>query len=318
MPTNTDRILGALLGSAVGDALGMPIEGLSHQNVRTYYKGIKGYRADEKRRDLDAGQWTGHTQRAFAVAAALAEGLDERVPQRVAQRYVALHPEARRWDAQVVAAVERLAAGTGGADPTGDPTAGAAPVATPLGLWWAFSGAGLTEAWTAIRPVLALTHAHPASLVAGFGHAFAVRLAVASDPLDRTVFWACLLQTTRWAEAQLGDTVRPVSTRLERLTEHLDEWPLDLQDLCDGTGTWADEAWPFACAMVARHPDLVDATLLAAVNVGSAATAIGSLVGGLLGALHGWSAFPDEWRDGLEAHSDLEARALALAQALDA
>ena len=42
-----DKVRGALLGTAVGDALGMPVEGLSHQNVRTYYKGIKGYRADE-------------------------------------------------------------------------------------------------------------------------------------------------------------------------------------------------------------------------------------------------------------------------------
>ena len=46
---SADSILGALLGTAVGDALGMPIEGLSHQNVRTYYKGIKEYRDDDQR-----------------------------------------------------------------------------------------------------------------------------------------------------------------------------------------------------------------------------------------------------------------------------
>src|SRR5690606_15821429 len=38
---NRDRALGALLGAAVGDALGMPVDGLSHQNVRLYYKGVK-------------------------------------------------------------------------------------------------------------------------------------------------------------------------------------------------------------------------------------------------------------------------------------
>src|SRR5690554_4522784 len=69
---NRDRALGALLGAAVGDALGMPVDGLSHQNVRLYYKGVKGYTADEKRGDLDAGQWTAHTQRLRALAAALA------------------------------------------------------------------------------------------------------------------------------------------------------------------------------------------------------------------------------------------------------
>ena len=68
-----DRVLGTLLGTAVGDALGMPIDGLSHQNVRTYYKGIKAYRADEHRRDLGAGQWTALTQRMFALVRSLAE-----------------------------------------------------------------------------------------------------------------------------------------------------------------------------------------------------------------------------------------------------
>ena len=56
----------------MGDALGMPVEGLSHQNVRTYYKGIKEPRADEKRQDLGVGQWTADTQRARALARALA------------------------------------------------------------------------------------------------------------------------------------------------------------------------------------------------------------------------------------------------------
>ena len=68
-----DRIRGVLLGLAIGDALGMPIEGLSHPNVRTYYKGIKGFRADEKRGELEAGQWTADTQNALALAAALVE-----------------------------------------------------------------------------------------------------------------------------------------------------------------------------------------------------------------------------------------------------
>jgi ADP-ribosylglycohydrolase len=40
------------------------------------------------------------------------------------------------------------------------------------------------------------------------------------------------------------------------------------------------------------------------------------MLGALLGALHGWTTFPDEWRDGLEARDDLEAQAEAFAQRL--
>ena len=71
MSVTPDRLVGSLVGPAVGDALGMPIEGLSHSNVRTYYKGIKEYRDDDQRGDLDAGQWTDDTQMTFAVVRAL-------------------------------------------------------------------------------------------------------------------------------------------------------------------------------------------------------------------------------------------------------
>ncbi len=50
----SDRTRGALLGLAVGEALGRPIDKMSHQNVRTYFKGIKGYVGHE-RTDVEAG-----------------------------------------------------------------------------------------------------------------------------------------------------------------------------------------------------------------------------------------------------------------------
>ena len=49
-----DRTRGALLGLAVGEALGRPVDRMSHQNVRTYFKGIKGYTGHE-RTDVEAG-----------------------------------------------------------------------------------------------------------------------------------------------------------------------------------------------------------------------------------------------------------------------
>ncbi len=93
-----DHILGALLSTAVGDALGMPIDGLSHQNVRTYYKGIKGYRADEHRRDLGAGQWTAHTQRTFSIARAfVSETPETPIRDRFIEEVAPAHsPEADR------------------------------------------------------------------------------------------------------------------------------------------------------------------------------------------------------------------------------
>lgn len=293
-----DRLTGAMLGAAAGDALGMPVDGLSHPHVRTYYRGIKGLRADEKRGDLEAGQWTGHTQRALALARALADPAPS-LRERYGEELARLRPHARRWTEEPAFT-----------------TSAAAAAAAPLGLWWAASGAGEGEALARVRE--AFGPAPPAALAAALGQAFAVRylLAEAPDDLDGPAFLEAVTEMTGRAEAALGGAAPSPAERLRALAPHLGAFPLDLQDRCDGTGPAADEAWPFAVAMLARNPRLLDATLLPAINVGGAASATGAMVGALLGALHGWAAFPADWREGLEDAAHLEAEAARLADAL--
>ncbi len=282
-----DKALGTLLGSAVGDALGMPIDGLSHQNVRTYYKGIKAYRDDEHRRDLSAGQWTGHTQRLFALTRALASGLDD-LPARCAEELAAF-PLRRPSDHETA-------------------SSDAATMAAPLGLVAASTGTAPVD-----LVVTALGDRYdPVALAAAAAQADAVaRLLTAEHAtLDGPAFFESVTDATVQAEARLG-APPAVSTRLRRLADHLDAFPLDLQDLCNGTGAGPDEAPPFALAMLARNPTLLEATMLPAINVGGAASTVGALLGALLGALHGWAAFPAVWREQLEEASRLEAEATA-------
>jgi ADP-ribosylglycohydrolase len=321
MTPSPDRVLGTLLGTAVGDALGMPIEGLSHSNVRTYYKGIKEYRDDDQRGDLDAGQWTDDTQMTFALVQALtAHPAPADWPEAVAEAYVALRGEARRWGDTSTAAIDRLADGGSPAE-VGTPdraTDGAAMRAAPLGAWWAATGADRDRAFSALRSVLSVTHRHPAALAAGWGQAVAVRQLLrlgGVEAFDRSAFWQALIEHTRWAEDQLGDDHR-VTERLDALADIIDSFPLDLRDACDGVGVYADEAWPFACAMVARRPHLLENTLLSGINVGGDADTTGAMMGAQLGALHGWSAFPDEWHEGLEDCDRLEDEAQSFVDTL--
>lgn len=319
MPVSPDHITGSLLGAAVGDALGMPIEGLSHQNVRTYYKGIKEYRDDDQRGDLDAGQWTDDTQMTFALVRTLTAHPDPSDwPMGAAEAYVALRTDRRRWGSTSTAAIDRLADGAA-PEAAGDPdrpTDGAAMRAAPLGAWWAATDADRSEAFEAVRAVLSVTHRHPAALAAGWGQAAAVRHLLRLDDVDafdRSAFWQALVDATTGAEDQLGDD-RRVSERLRALEDHLDAFPLDLRDACDGVGVRADEAWPFACAMVARRAHLLENTLLSGINVGGDADTTGAMMGAMLGALHGWAAFPAEWKDGLEATDRLRGEADALVE----
>lgn len=315
-----DTCLGTLLGTAVGDALGMPVEGLSHQNIRTYYKGIKEYRDDEKRGDLQAGQWTDDTQFTFATARVVWTAAPADWPAEVAMEYVSMQDKARRWGPTTTSAIEHLAQGTppsrsGNAERA---TNGAAMRAAPLGLWWAATQATRDEAFPPIRNLLRVTHAHPAALAAGWGQAAATRYCAITglDDFDPDDFWVTITDATAWAEAQLGDDTR-VSDRLRSLSDQLNEFPLDLRDLCNGAGLAADEAWPFAAAMVARAPDLLENTLLSGINVGGDADTTGAMMGALLGTLHGWEAFPTEWKEGLEGADHLRVQAEGLAESLD-
>ena len=289
-----DRAVGAFLGAAVGDALGMPVEGLSHVNVRTYYKGIKGLRADEKRGDLSAGQWTANTQRARAHARALAAAPTDS-PDAVRDALDGEPEPDRRPDASGSAA---------------------AAAATALGVMARLRGlSGLALArWSErlLGPAF-----EPAHAVASAAQAVALRAALSQEPdaPDGPAILRAAADAAREAERLLG-TTDAVSARLDALAPFLAETPLDLQERAAGTGSGADEAFPFAVAMVARAPHLPEATLLSAVNVGGDAASVGTVAGALLGALHGPDAFPADWLDGLEDAAGLRADAEALADAL--
>ena len=295
-----DRVVGSILGSALGDALGMPVEGLSHINVRTYYKGIKEMRDDEKRRDLAAGQTTADTQRARALTRALAAAPPD-------------SPEAARVAfADELASISDLRRGDV-ASPSTSPAASAVALGAIARLR-GLRGIALAR-WAALLfgPVDESAVAH----VAAASQAAALRAALELDPDadDGAVILAQALAAARDAERTLGAPTR-VGDRLERLRGHLAEFPLDLQDLCDGTGSAADEAFPFAVAMASRGIQLAEATVLSAVNVGGDTAAIGSMTGALLGAVHGADAFPDAWLDSLEDAEAIRDEAVALVEAM--
>ncbi len=245
-----DRIRGALLGLALGDALGAPVNGMSHQSIRTHVRGMKGLETAGPRGIAAPGV---HTARALALARTLAGDGD---------------------------AAFELPAG-----------AGAAACAAPAGVV-AFKGALDDVALVDLLKVAGGPDVE--SFSAAVGQARAIALVLATGPeVDAQAF----LRDVALACVAAG--AERVPETLLALADHLEDTPLDLHDRAGGTGDAADQAFPFAAAMFAREPALVEATLLSAINVGGATSATGAIAGALLGAFNGWTSFPDEWRAGL-------------------
>src|SRR4051812_19604466 len=72
-PSRLDRVRGSLLGLAIGDALGAPLEGLSPQQIRAHYQvvtdyvdGAKAWKKKPFRWRLP-GLYTDDTQQALAL-----------------------------------------------------------------------------------------------------------------------------------------------------------------------------------------------------------------------------------------------------------
>lgn len=254
-----DRALGALLGAALGDALGRPAANMSHQTLRMYYKGIKGFVQDE-RNALPAGWGTHRT--ALVMGWPLPES----------------HPDDFRTEAARILPALRVAVRDGRVDYMLETCKGEVPE--------------VRVGYTLLGMVV-------------------TRVLHATDEAQIAALWDELAPLAESLERQTG-AAPTLSARLRALPPPFTHFPLDLADLCDGTHGSIDTVLPFALAMFVRNPSLPEATLLASINVGGDAPTTGALVGALLGAWNGWSAFPEDWRSGIQPLEELYATAINL------
>jgi ADP-ribosylglycohydrolase len=197
VPT-VDQFTGALLGLAIGDALGRPTEGRRHDEIRAQPREalltFRAYRDGRLGRTLPPGSWSDDTQQALLLADSLVacRGLDA---QDFADRMYALWRSgaARGYGRVYQQAMARRDAGqpwdTVAVDD--DVMNGAAMRIAPLGLFYWFDPAALAEAAARSSHV---THRHPAAVAGAVGVAQAVACALTHTAIDTDAFVAALRQ----------------------------------------------------------------------------------------------------------------------------
>ncbi|TLM75605.1 MAG: ADP-ribosylglycohydrolase family protein [Actinobacteria bacterium] len=302
-----ERFEGCLVGGAVGDALGAPVE-----FTRLEFAQVSGL---QPWGGHPAGSFTDDTQMTIATAEGLlrahragadpADGVWERY-----LRWYARQSEpgyARAPDSTCLAALEgggfaRAARndskGCGGVmriAPVGLAHYGDPPVAFDLGC-----------------RIAGLTHGHPTGRLAAGCLAEIVARVTGGSALDEAIAKTRVRLTVECEGAETLAALDRAVGMAEVGAEPAEVAIAVAADPVKGAGWVAEECLAVAVAAALAHPDDYRAGVLAAVNIDGDRDSTGAVAGGLLGAMLGLGAVPAEWDAAVEDRD----RLLALAREL--
>jgi len=294
---NQDACLGALLGMAIGDALGMPVAGWPAERIHAEYGRVERYfpLTLPDGAEVKPGEFTDESEAALCIVESLTVNGGALDPENIGPRLMFLaRGEAKRWMVpETIALLERAAETMHYQVPldedgpaTGDVVARGIPI-------------GLMHAVGAFRPdalrqdaevVTRLTHGSPLAIAATTAAAHLVQLAARkSVPPDR---WAT--ETAEFIAA--GE----VAERLRRAAE-IQRGDLATEEAIRALGTGLGAAEVIASAyLAAARADAFEDAVFAAVNAGGATDSRGALAGAIAGAYHGASGIPQRLIDDLE------------------
>lgn len=297
-PDRLARVRGALLGTFVGDALGMPYEGAPSAAIPE--------RLSMQEARLGRGTYTDDTEMMIVVAEALAEGEIE--PADLAQRFLDRHDPARGYGAGTLRVfahwrdgipVEEAAGKLfGGQGSLGN---GAAMRVAPVGARLADDPGRLRDA---AKRSARVTHAHPLGIDAAVAQAAAVGAATRGEEPLATATAAAETDEMR---RRLADARRMLSASRPAPEEAA---------AALGNSSAGHESVPTALYAACAEPDF-ESSVTFAVRCGGDTDTIGAMAGAVAGAMHGAGSIPARWLEPLEdgprgrSHVDVLATRLA-------
>ena len=311
-----DQFVGALIGCAVGDALGAPIEGRSREHIAGMTGVADGYRPFDRNpnkpsaRRFPLGQYTDDTQLTIAIARSLLDcGCVDGAG--IAREFAKLWQTGEIVGAGPVAhrAVRRLLEGVDWQDAAladDPPLNGAAMRIAPVGLWHCDRPDRLAND---VQVASIVTHRHPLAVDGALAVATAVAHVVTADAIETSGF---LEVVARAVEESSPD----FSRRILKLAEWLD-WEestaleaiagVDPTPKAEGFGIPA-MAEPTALAALyafLKSPGDFVGTIDCALRIGGDVDTIAAIAGAISGARNGVGAIPRTLVDGVKDSEEI-------------
>ena len=307
-----DRIRGCLLGGAIGDALGAPTEFMSLAAIEARYGpgGVTGFEVEYGR----AGDITDDTQMTLFTAEGLLDAKTTAGDPRMSiweayQRWYLTQRQAYRVESAPVdglasrlemwatrapgntcmGSLRRGVPGSPQESVNDSKGCGGVMRVAPVGL----VGSDPSEAYRLGCEAAALTHGHPGGWVSAGAMAVMINQAMAGAALEDAVIAG--------RDAALADPRgQEVASWIDAAITLAEKGPLNGHRIDDfGAGWVGDEALAIAVACAWKATDVNEAVLIA-VNHSGDTDSTGSIVGQLLGAVHGATAFRPDWSEQVE------------------
>lgn len=312
-----DRISGLLLGGAIGDALGMPVEGLDNRlTLKAIHRlgGVRHFVAPQPHvlrslRRLRPGCWTDETQLTLqTVRAVIGAGGVDYDAIAAAMVHAFENFELRGWDTTTKQGCRRLAQGTDrlrSGKLGADGNAIAARIA-PLAAWSFLRGESRQQLLDHCFQYGVMTHHDVRAITGAYIIGLLVRDALAAprrwDPAPTR--YQELIEEARWAEhvltKRLGPAEDHLSRHLEELEDALDSDSAELAELCNGAEGNACESVSYVVALLCGKSWEFEEGIVAAVNGGGDTDSNTAMVGAILGAAHGARKLPRTFVERLE------------------
>lgn len=304
MDPRFSRAYGALAGLALGDALGMPTQAMSPQQIQMVYGQVTGLVDGDKSQPyapgMAAGSVTDDTEQALLIASLLLKGHGSGLNLDASEFSHAL----LAWEDSMIergsldllgpstkAALERVRAGENPLRVGGEGTTnGAAMRVTPIGIAASTSDRQLfaDAVWSSCQ----VTHATRQGFQSAALVAAAVSLGIDAGAADVTdLLWKAVAFVRSLPERGAWSPEPDVVAATHRALKLAAQPSSSLEWLAGqiGTAVAAAQAIPMAFALLARDPS--PRALLQAANLGGDTDTISAIAGAILGASLGVEVF---------------------------
>ena len=324
MDPRFSRAYGALAGLALGDALGMPTQAMSPQQIQTVYGHVTGLVDGDKSQPyapgMAAGSVTDDTEQALLIASLLLKGHGSGLNLDAGEFSHAL----LAWEDSMIergsldllgpstkAALERVRAGENPLRVGGEGTTnGAAMRVTPIGIAASTSDRQLfaDAVWSSCQ----VTHATCQGFQSAALVAAAVSLGIDAGAADVTdLLWKAVAFVRSLPERGAWSPEPDVVAATHRALKLAAQPASSLEWLAGqiGTAVASAQAIPMAFALLACDPS--PRALLQAANLGGDTDTIGAIAGAILGASLGVEVFDAYGLAQVEQVSQLELPSVA-------